>query len=571
MSLGCGRPVPATSPASTPASAPASAPSLVTHLPGQQPVPETPTPSASVDELQLAIKAFEPPPSAVVASTTASRPQQLFPDSVSNLPLKLPSELQLRAITDVELDSLRALALASQSAADWRKVAERALLLEDFGSAQEAFQRESDIYRAKGHTQAALAEAIKAAQYSTKLQLYRSIPPEPAAKLERLEPASGCYLGAFIDRDDALQAHQFGSQIHGDIEQFNELVEKPHASFFMYRAYGTDFPTRWAEYCKENGAIVHIAWEPKNLEEVKEDHYLEKFMAEAARLDHPVLLRFASEMNGKWTPYNGDPEAYKQAFRLVHKASRNAPKVALMWCPNTVPQAEIQDYYPGHEYVDWVGVNFYSVPYLDNDPERSGELIHPTDHLKFVYDTYSVSKPIAIGEWAASRESSLSPDDLTDFAGGKLAQLYSDLPTAFPRVKMVNWYNCNNIVKARQERQLNNFQLTTSKPLLERYRRAIEGPYFLGAGAQASPVGFEVARSAVALSPGDILKVSLKSYDPLLKVYFLLEDQVIHASSDPLEWYVSGRQLGTGAESVTIAVFDSRDWFVTSETIRVER
>lgn len=508
-------------------------------------------------------------------SVVPSRVRELtkFPlrDSSSNLPLELPGPAQTRKIDDAQLSEFQEIAAQTQSAADWRKAAERAVAVNDFFSAHQAYARESEIYRKKGHLQAALAEEMKAAQYATELQLYQSRPSKPVAKLSRLEPAQGCYVGAFIDRDTTLEKHYFESQTHGDIPQFNELVGKKHASFFMYRSYGKPFPSEWAEFVKSQGAIPHIAWEPGSIDEVKNDAYLASFLDAAKRLEHPVMLRFASEMNGEWTHYNGDPEAYKKAFRLVYTESRKAPQVALMWCPNAVPKSNVEEYYPGDDFVDWVGVNFYSVPFLDNDPQRSGEKIHPTDHLKFVYETYSSKKPIAIGEWAASQKSILSERDLVDFATGKLSQLYATLPTKYPKVKMVNWYNCNNIEQAKEERQLNNFQITNSEQILSAYRKAVSNSYFLGTLESTSPHAYDEIGASVVLGEGEELKLFLKSYDPVLRVYFQVGDKVLLASDDPLEWYLSARQLQSfGQGLLKVLVYDSQNRFVARREVKFQ-
>jgi hypothetical protein len=480
----------------------------------------------------------------------------------------LPAPPKLAPVSDAVLAGLQSEVQAYPTAAGWRKVAERAVLVKDFPLASEAFSKESAIYRDKGSVQAALAEESKARQYGTESQLFQTKPAVVPSSLERLEPSSGCYVGAFIDRDDTLKKHQFASQIHGDIEQFNDLVGKPHASFFMYRAYGKPFPRKWAEFVKSHGAVPHIAWEPKDLKQVRDDDYLNHFLAEAKAFDHPLMLRFASEMNGAWTPYNGDPEAYKEAFRLVYEKSRSAPKVALMWCPNSVPRSTIEDYYPGDDFVDWVGVNFYSVPFLDNDPNRPGDLVHPTDHLRDVYETYSTKKPIAIGEWAASRQSALTDRNLQDFGTGKMAALYADLPTRFPRVKMVNWYDCDNIEEAKDSRKLNNFQLTDSEQVLGSYQRAVSSQHFLGAGQTSSALVYEPVAGKLKLSEADKLRLALKSYDPKLRVFFEVDQKVIHASDNPLEWYVTGAQLasGGGKGRLRILVYDSSNRFVMEQT-----
>ncbi len=450
-------------------------------------------------------------------------------------------------------------------ATDWRKVGDYALQKEQFATAAEAFRQESAIYRSKGQVQAALAEEARAAQVSTELSLYvsRSGKNAPSRKLERLEPSSGCYLGAFIDRDDNLKRLPFDSQTHGDVDEFQKLVTKPHASYFMYRTYGQPFPLKWARYLKQRGAFPHIAWEPKSLTDVKDDAYLKKFVDDMVSLDFPVILRFASEMNGEWTPYHSDPQAYKKAFRLVYEATRRAPQVAMMWCPNTVPSQGVEDYYPGDDAVDWVGVNFYSVPFLDNDRTRPGEKIHPTDLLQGVYEQFSDRKPIAVGEWAASRQSSLSPMPSGEFAKTKISQLYSALPTRFPRVKMVNWYDSNNLLEARPGRQLNNYQVTSPPDVLARYREAVSNPHYLDDYKAVSPRSFERVVGRTSVDREDTIRIFLKTYDQHPKVYFQCNGEIILATDEPLHWFLSTRTWKSGKNVLDIFVYDSKDRFVS--------
>ena len=43
-------------------------------------------------------------------------------------------------------------------------------------------------------------------------------------------------------------------------------------------------------------------------------------------------------MNGEWVPWYGDPEKYKEKFRLVHDImEQEAPNVAMVWSPNFFP------------------------------------------------------------------------------------------------------------------------------------------------------------------------------------------------------------------------------------------
>lgn len=537
-------------------------PAVVERKPA--PLPDPPAPLETPKPLPLERPPAPAPPVAI--ERTAAPAPSLMPSAKSNLALSLPGPAKAAASDDPKLSRLLREAESYPSGPGWRQAAELAVELEDFATAARAYAEEAKIYRHSGDTQAAIVEEGKAAQYTTELSLHRTIPAPRPDKLERLEPAAGCYVGAFIDRDYSIQRHMLESQFYGDVAQFNNLVKKDHASFFMYRSYGQPFPLKWGRYLKKHGAIVNIAWEPSDLRQVHDDpDYLRRFVDAAESLDHPVILRFASEMNGAWTAYNGDPEAYKKAFRLVHKETRRAPKVALLWCPNAVPVRDIDAYYPGDDYVDWVGVNFYSVPFLDNDVSRSGARIHPTEHLKYVYDKYAARKPIAIGEWAASQESSASKESFLNFGTTKMAQLYSSLPTKFPRVKMVNWYDKNNIeAEAKIDRRLNNYQLTAPAQMLERYQSSVGSPYFIGADGKEPSYSYKPFKSKFELRGASAVRLFLKSYDPDLKVYFKADGAIIHASSDPTQWYLTSSQLRElKTPKVVVLVFDSRDRFVT--------
>ena len=144
-------------------------------------------------------------------------------------------------------------------------------------------------------------------------------------------------------------------------------------------AYGRPFPSRWVDRLKEQNVAPHIAWEPNTgLDFVNDDEYLRGFAQACARADCPIFLRYASEMNGDWTRYGGDPLRYKIKWGIVRDVmARYAPNVAMVWCVNNIPERTIEKFYPGDGYVDWVGVNLYSVPFFDNDPSRPGLFQNP--------------------------------------------------------------------------------------------------------------------------------------------------------------------------------------------------
>ena len=306
------------------------------------------------------------------------------------------------------------------------------------------------------------------------------------ARLAKFEPAKGCYIGAFIERDDTVR---------GRIAEFEEITKKKHASYFTYVGYGCPFPGDWVAKVKETGAAPHIAMEPNyGLDEVRDGPYLRAWARDAARTRVPIFLRWGSEMNGPWTKYGKDPKQYIEKFRLVTKVMREeAPNVAMVWTPFAEPTRTIASYYPGDDYVDWVGVNVYSVYVNNGDPLRPAWQRDPLEFLRFIYDTYAARKPVHISEFAATLHCKGTSLDTTDFAIEKIKRFYSGVARQFPRVKSVNYF-CLDTVRAGLAN--NNYSFIQDGRALATYVGLISNAHFL------SRVSYDPNSFAATVKPG---------------------------------------------------------------------
>lgn len=287
--------------------------------------------------------------------------------------------------------------------------------------------------------------------------------------LEKLEPPHGCYIGAFIEWDEFAR---------GDIKLFEQLTGKKHASYITYVGYGSPFPVEWVRKVIEANAIPHIAWEPNDgLDVIKDDAYLRSWARQAAQFDFPIMLRFASEMNGAWSAYFGNPKKYIAKWRLVTSVMRaEAPNVVMLWAPFCMPKGNINDYYPGDEFVDWVGVNIYSVYCHNGNPNEKAYHEDPVELLRHVYRTYAHRKPIAIAEYAATHYCKGTRQDTTSFALAKMARMYEAIVRELPRVKMINWFSMDTIKMGLAN---NNYCLTANSYVLAAYRALISSEHFL--------------------------------------------------------------------------------------------
>jgi hypothetical protein len=493
-----------------------------------------------------------------------------LPEGVqANLPLHLPTS-RTQAIPPA-LARLEATAKQEGEAASWRALADAAAQAHFHHLAEDAYRKEADIYM-KSDRQAAQAERMKAAAHGASLNVswLRDATHADRTALDtgaRLEPATGCYLGAFIDRDDNIGMTLLDNrQMHGSILGFEQRVGRSHASYYTYLSYGTPFPRQWVASLKADGAIPHISWEPRDIASVRDDRYLEDFVAQARDADWPIFIRFACEMNGEWTRYHGHPREYIRAFRTVYTAFRKAPKAALIWCPDAQPAEGIDDYYPGDDYCDWVGVNLYNVMYLDDDKKRPGDSIHPTDLLDPIYQKYSARKPIAICEYAASHYSHLDPAPRPEFAVHRIEEFYTALQTSYPRVKMIDWYDCNNIVHARPGRQLNDYLLTDNPEVESAYRKATASSWFLGSSQDQSPTRFDTLSTTL---PTDVVvRASLRSWTQTPHVYFVWDGKVVQATSDPSQSALC-MQSKPGHHTLRVAAWDEENRPIADHTFRV--
>ena len=127
------------------------------------------------------------------------------------------------------------------------------------------------------------------------------------------------------------------------------------------------------------GSVPMITWEPlsydggryplRKIARGRYDHYLRKSAKAAAAFGHPILIRFAHEMNGSWYPWGigvhgNSPARYKRAWRHVVEVfrSQGADEVEWVWAPqvNKDDKYPFERLFPGDAWVDWVALDGYN-------------------------------------------------------------------------------------------------------------------------------------------------------------------------------------------------------------------
>lgn len=152
-------------------------------------------------------------------------------------------------------------------------------------------------------------------------------------------------------------------------------------------------------------SVLMVSWHGApygRINDGSSDRLIASVARKLAGMRRPILLRWGWEMNGDWFEWDGshnghDPDAYVRAWRRIHRIFREnrATEVAWVWSPNwnSAPDASwnaFQRYYPGDDYVDWVGVSGY---------DFYGE--SPTTLFTSITEAFGGRKPIILSETAA--------------------------------------------------------------------------------------------------------------------------------------------------------------------------
>lgn len=256
------------------------------------------------------------------------------------------------------------------------------------------------------------------------------------------------------------------------------------------------------------GRLPMVSWEPYDFHDPGVDRFPLREVA-AGRFDHQlrvdaaairesgttVAVRLAHEMNGDWYPWgvgvNGNtPADFVAMYRHVVDVFREegAMNVIWVWSPNLVDfsLAPLAEFYPGADYVDWVGLSGY----LDEPGERYGPLYRST---LAELDVIAPTTPILVAE-AAVFPSAERPEMIADLFAGLLST---------PRMVGFVWFNHDT----RQR-----WSLDSDPGSLAAFSERVASPWFSSAG-DVSPVPLPPVALGVPLvsgSPrgGQVLQVS---------------------------------------------------------------
>lgn len=343
------------------------------------------------------------------------------------------------------------------------------------------------------------------------------------------------------------------------------LTGVKHPLELQYFNYGTDMKT-YADFfktAKENNTLLQIALQPTSgLSSVQNNSYLVEQAKYLQSTGCRILLRFANEMNDQTCPwYTADYNQYIEKFRIVSQVFKtHAPSVGIVWAPNFYPDDTIDLYYPGDEYVDYVGLSVYKEYVPETDPLGQGvDRGRWSNVLDRVYDTYGERKPIIISESGCSYFSVKMQSDITDFAVQQMKDYYTYLPIKYPNLKMAVLFN-------KEDAGGRQFLLSRNSAVLEAYKSGIaSSPRFISNQSVQPTVYYSELENWYTVPAA---QVELCSYisEPLNKVdYVVYTVNGVPCTSYSIPFTVPVDFTAQAGQTVTVNVQAYRNDVVVSQ------
>jgi hypothetical protein len=233
-----------------------------------------------------------------------------------------------------------------------------------------------------------------------------------------------------------------------EVTTFNQITGHQHPIIMYYSDLTSGFGGYLLNQLRDKvnpSPVPYVQMDPvPNIElwDVANGHYDTQLRASAEgvkQFGKPIIIGFAHEFNRSGSPFYGDPAAYIAAWRHVHNLFTNAgaTNVQWLWPPNYKsdrpydPVSDYNLYYPGDQYVDWIGVYGFN---WGSDLTRGPGWVE-FDYLfdEFLRNTACrYDKPLMVG-----------PTGSVEGPGSKaqwITNIYRALAD-YPNVRAIVWFN----------------------------------------------------------------------------------------------------------------------------------
>jgi hypothetical protein len=315
---------------------------------------------------------------------------------------------------------------------------------------------------------------------------------------------SGIYHGAFPNMgatEDSVTKER--------ILAFDSLTRNPTVLVYFSDNWfkGIKFPAEKVEIISALGKIPFIRMMPRSgfIENAKDPVYtmqkiingefdieLIQYAKDVKNVKTPMMIEFGTEVNGSWFSWNGiyngggkkmaygspnipdGPERFSDAYRHIINIFRNEGVNNVTWVyhvsSNSVPKKNwnaMAAYYPGDDYIDWIGVSVYGAQVPGEKGRKFTEIM---DRCYEELCAVSGNKPLAVFEFGVIE----NPEKENKAAWIKDA-LQSLIDGRYPDIKAISYWNSK---WQNENGSISDMRLDSSPESIGAYRELIGNDFF---------------------------------------------------------------------------------------------
>ncbi len=316
----------------------------------------------------------------------------------------------------------------------------------------------------------------------------------------KFEPKAGAYLGMVAENSHAFLP--LGSYL----TYFDNMNQDD-----IY------YPAN--QMIKEHDAVAVIGWTISNLNVVNYEK-IRQVLDTLNSYNKPMFIRFANEMNDG--NMGDDPSKYIEVFRNVANMVHQYPNLATVWSPLDLGALDrpFEYYYPGDEYVDWVGISCYSKKYFLGKADTSykdsvyfmaGDYAFASNRVKPFFDFLAknnIKKPVMINEGGVTTNT-IYGEDMESWCSPRLRNMMWYLVMKYPQIKMVNYFNTHRPDEAE------NFDLDNYGYAVDIFKQAANSGAYIRSAKGAPEFVFAKATEGMFLTANDgIIPLYTYAYFP---------------------------------------------------------
>ena len=215
----------------------------------------------------------------------------------------------------------------------------------------------------------------------------------PQVRQPQKPPQVHFRFGAYVDPPVYTQEERIKA-----FEGFEAKLGHRLGVYHTYHTWTQPFPSEADRYFADRGTTVLISWAGTDTRDITSgvyDEMIRQRARETRALGKRVIIQWRWEMNRRNLAAEvHSPEDYVAAWRHIHQLfdEEGATQVRWAWCPlsDRIADLDFSAYYPGDDYVDFIGANGYA--------RNSGQ------SLAYVFEPFfdwaaDQKRPILIGEF----------------------------------------------------------------------------------------------------------------------------------------------------------------------------